>query len=344
MEKIVVYGIGKFFHENCEYIHEKYSVVGYVDKLQKMDNHDVSINIDDVVNEYDKILIMVLNINVCFEIITCLMNKGIRPDKILLGFALWGKYSSFSNAYVTDEGKICLVKENIRVMISTEDEFNNVVEVLLLECYKYHLNSNKKEVVFDVGMNIGDSTLYFLNQEKVEKVYSFEPFYKTYCDALENLKKYDGVAQLEMFNYGLSDKNAEQEIVYNYNMSCGQSTIENVNSVAVTNYESWGLLDKEDSRKETISVRKSSEVFENIISLHSNTNLVLKLDCEGEEYGIMEDLSVNGLLNKFSFIMLEWHYKSDAPLLSILEENGFSHFSMKKSLVPALGLIYAWKE
>ena len=168
MEKIVVYGIGKFFCENCEYIHEKYNVVGYVDKLQKMDNNDVSENIDDVVNEYDKILIMALNINVCFEIITCLMNKGIGPDKILLGFALWGKYSSFSNAYVTDEGKICLVRENIRVMISTEDEFNNVVEVLLLECYKYHLNSNKKEVVFDVGMNIGDSTLYFLNQEKVE--------------------------------------------------------------------------------------------------------------------------------------------------------------------------------
>ena len=75
-----------------------------------------------------------------------------------------------------------------KIQVSTEDEFHSVEEVILMNCYQYHLNGDNKEIVFDVGMNIGDSTLYFLQSAKVAKVYGFEPFRKTYMDAINNLK------------------------------------------------------------------------------------------------------------------------------------------------------------
>lgn len=344
MEKVVVYGTGKFFRDNRMKISEKFEIVDYVDKSGKMGESTIPVRIHDVSSTYNKVLVMVSKIGACFEIIRLLLESGIKNDQIILGFRIWGEYSKFTDAYVTEEGKIQLVRNNIRVLVSTEDEFHNVAEVLIMECYKYHLDGNEQEIVFDVGMNIGDATLYFLEQKKVRKVYAFEPFYETYCNALGNLKKYADSEKLEVFQYGLSNRNTRKEIIFNSEMSCGQSTLADINDIAISNYIDLGLLKPKESRKEFIEVRKSSEVFEHLMSGHSKEKFILKMDCEGEEYGIFGDLAETGILSKFSFIMMEWHYKSERPLLNILEQYGFSYFSMQKSVSPAMGLIYAWKD
>lgn len=344
MDRVVVYGTGKFFQDYKQNISGQFEIADYVDKSGKMGERNIAARIQDVSAEYDKVLVMVSKIGPCFEIIRQLLDNGIKNDEIILGFHLWGEYSKFSDAYVTEHGKIQLVKDNIRVLVSTEDEFHNVAEVLVLECYKYHLDGNVPEVVFDVGMNIGDATLYFLEQEKVKKVYAFEPFYETYCRAMENLKRYENSERLEVFQYGLSNINVRKELIFNPEMSCGQSTLADINDIAVSNYIDWGLFKPEESRKEIIEIRRSSEVFSKLMAENPFAKFILKLDCEGEEYGIFDDLAKSGLLKKFSFIMLEWHYKSDKPLIDILKENGFSYFSMQKCVVPAMGLIYAWVE
>ena len=85
-----------------------------------------------------------------------------------------------------------------------------------------------------------------------------------------------------------------------------------------------------------------AEVFLPIIQNHPECNIVLKMDCEGEEYGIMEELSEKGILNMISFIMLEWHYKGKDSLLTCLEKLGFSYWCNDKT--KDMGLIYAYRE
>ena len=49
------------------------------------------------------------------------------------------------------------------------------------------------------------------------------------------------------------------------------------------------------------------------------------MDCEGEEYQIMNRLSQANILNEFSFIMLEWHYLGNKSILDLLKAAGFSY-------------------
>lgn len=343
MEKIIVYGVGKLYFDNQEHIKKTYDIVGYVDKLAQIDDMLIFREIDEVTCKYDKILIMVSTISSVFDIIHYLLACGIDAEDITLGFALYGTYKHDIDAYATSDGKIHIRKDEIDIAISTEDEFHNVADTLIMECYKYHLNSERREVVFDVGMNIGDAVLYFLEKEKVDKVYGFEPFLNTYSNALANLTKYMNGGKVEIFNYGLSDRDCRLKIPYNSNMSCGQSTINNINEIAIATYNEWGLLDEEQTHVEEIVVKKSSKVLSELMNKHNNVNFILKMDCEGEEYGIFKDLSDSGVLANFSCIMLEWHYKSEDILLSILKKNNFSFFSIKKSRNPELGLIYAWR-
>ena len=196
-------------------------------------------------------------------------------------------------------------------------------------------------MIFDIGMNIGDSVLYFLNRKKVEKVYGYEPFKKTYLKAKNNLKRYlDYREKLEIFQFGISNANEKRIIGFNDNMTCGQSTIENVREDAFLFYKSKGLVKIADEEKEEIEVRKASEVFTPIIDKYSRYNLILKMDCEGEEYGIIEELLDEKILNKFSFIMLEWHYRGKENILQLLKMAEFSYWCCDKT--KDMGMIYAY--
>ncbi len=344
MKKVLIYGVGKFCRQYIEQVKGKYQIVGYIDRSGCFEGNEIPTSVSQFEGDYDYILIMVINIHACFEITTQLLKDNVPHDKIILGFSLWGPFSICDSISVTTNGKYLLEKDGIKVQVSTEDEFHSVEEVLLMKCYQYHLNGNSKEIVFDVGMNIGDSTLYFLNCPKVEKVYAFEPFRKTYMDAMENLKGHLSTSRLSTFQLGLSDHDEEKSAMFNQDMTCGQSTIDSINQNAVQNYIDWGLLQEENNQTEIIQLRKSSQIFSDIMEKHPNCQFVLKMDCEGEEYAIFKDLDQTGVLNKFNFIMMEWHYRGTEFLLECLSNNGFSYFTMQKCLQPALGLIYAWKE
>ena len=344
MKKVLVYGVGYFFENHEEQLRENYEIVGYVDRSGNFRGQEIPVHINEFKGEYDAIVIMVSKISICFEITAQFLKSNIPCDQILLGCSLWGEYSLYDSIKVLANGKYLLEKDALKVQVSTEDEFMNVTEVLLMHCYQYDLRGGEKEIVFDVGMNIGDATLYFLKRDHVEKVYAYEPFKKTYDDALLNLKEYLDSPRLAVFQFGLSDHEEETSIAFHQNMSCGQSTICSVNERAMQNYGDWGLLQDKEAQSELIHIRKSSEIFSDIMAAHPHCRFILKIDCEGEEYAIFRDLDRAGLLKRFHFVMAEWHYNGAEPLLDCLKKSGFSFFTMQKSLQPELGLVYAWKD
>lgn len=340
-EKIVVYGLGEFWHQYGGELEKEYDIVQYCDRTAKIKGLSICRTIDDI-NKNCKIFIMISQIHIIFEVINNFAMSGIMPQNINFGISRW-RYSKLERMYVDDQFRVHIVHNNINLIINSEDEFYNAIDTILLECYKYHINSNKSEVVFDVGMNIADSTIFFSKMPKVKKVYGFEPFEKTFHSAIENIELNNVRNNIEVFKFGLSGTELTKYIDYGNNMSCGQSTIDVINEENIRQYEEWGLIKREELTSENIILKQSSSVLAELMNKNPESNYILKCDCEGEEYSIFENLSETGIIREFSLILLEWHYKGSERLIELLKENGFSFVSCEKELIPALGLIYAWK-
>lgn len=236
-------------------------------------------------------------------------------------------------------GKIRFTIHGISICLKNTDEFYNSLDTLYNQCYAYFINNGKKDVVIDVGMNIGDSTLFFLNNDNVDAIYAYEPFIDTFNEAKENLKSFLDSKRLKMFQFGLSSETCSKKIRFQRSMSCGQSTNEDINNIAYADYRKKGLVEGEIS-EENIILKDVVPIFENIISKYKEKNIVLKMDCEGEEYGIIKRLNEYKILEKIDFIMLEWHYKGREEILSILQKAGFSYWFYDKN--DNMGLVYAW--
>jgi len=176
----------------------------------------------------------------------------------------------------------------------------------------------------------------------VEKIYGYEPFAKTFVRAKENLRRYLGTGKIQIFQQGISNENAERSISFNVDMTCGQSTLVDVRQYAYCRYKEWGLVQEKCEQVEQIEVRRASEVFAPILKAYPYHNIILKLDCEGEEYNIVEELFQSGILDKFSFIMLEWHYKGKDIILDYLEKAGFSWWCNDRNA--ETGLVYAYQK
>lgn len=345
-EKILIYGLGNFYFQNEEEINRKYCIEAFVDKNKHgwyagkeiIDIHRIK------ERKCEKILIMIQNIQECINVAKELIAYGIKADNLFFGISFYGSYAkNIDNILALPDGCLSVSIGKIIVKVRSLDEFNNIYEVLVNHIYNYFINNDKKDIIFDVGMNIGSASLFFLNCENVQKIYAFEPFKETYIAALDNLNKYmQNEDQIEAFQFGISEINEKRWINFNSDMTCGQSTIADVRKRAYEIYQSLGVIKTEKEKQELIEVRDAVEVFLPIIQKHTDCNIILKLDCEGEEYGIIEKLFNDGMLPYFTFIMLEWHYKGKDSILSKLKKSGFSFWCSDKD--ENVGLIYAFKE
>lgn len=344
-EEILIYGVGNFFSQFEKTINDKYEVVAFIDKKKEGWHSGKKIIHINEINDYKYkyIVIMLYDIQECLCVSRNLLMGGVDCEKILLGHSLYGYYSQRVNRIsILSNGNMELMVGKINLQVRSKDEFNNVLEVLVNHVYHYYINNEKNDIVLDVGMNIGSASAYFINNEKTEKVFAYEPFGETFAVAKDNLKEYLLKSdKIEIFQYGISDENAERTVGFNVNMTCGQSTIGSVREYAYGRYMAMGLVDSENEKNEIVHVRKASEVFRPIMQKYPLCNIVLKMDCEGEEYGILENLHGEGILSDFAFIMMEWHYKGKEECLRYLREAGFSYWCNDES--DDIGVIYAYK-
>ena len=85
-----------------------------------------------------------------------------------------------------------------------------------------------------------------------------------------------------------------------------------------------------------------NKVFELVISENPGAKILLKLDCEGEEYAIFKMLKESTYLNNVDIAIIEWHEKGSTAIEKVLIENKFrlrhEHHVSENS-----GMIYATK-
>lgn len=340
-KRAIIYGIGNFWRKIKEKVLEQYDIAAYADRNVRPEENILSVS-EAIGCLYDVIIIALEDIGGCFTVIKDLFSSYHVPyEKMVLGHFFWENHERLS---VDIGGAILYKTDNLAILTENVDEFNNIRSIFAEQLYSYDLGDTKEEIAIDIGMNIGGASLFFLKEKRVRKVYAYEPFEDTFKQAQRNFERngYHNSERLEIFPYGISDKTEERKLLYNEDMSCGQSTIIETNQLAREIYEKWGLLDKKTDRMEIIQVRDIKEVLEEIYGCHIKENIILKIDCEGEEYPIFKRMDQCGLFNRISVIMMEWHYQGEESLVEILKRNKFGYFNFKQNNRD-MGFIYAIK-
>ena len=165
--------------------------------------------------------------------------------------------------------------------------------IFLLEDYSF-LRCDGKDVV-DIGANIGDSAIYFaLNNAK--RVIALEPYPHSYSSAEANVKNNDLGNVITLINAGYGD---DSTIIVNeaFNNNVGSDLIASEQGINIPLYSLKSLIER-----------------------YNMQSPVLKMDCEGCEYNLLNE--ADEVIKRFKRIQIEYHYGYE-KLKSKLEKAGF---------------------
>ena len=97
-----------------------------------------------------------------------------------------------------------------------------------------------------------------------------------------------------------------------------------------------------------VQIISIKDVLNNIIQENPGKPIYIKLDCEGEEYAIMNSIEDNGLFEKISGFIIEWHLKGPDSLISVLSKSNYTMLHFLRHIDIGVkeaekGMIYAFK-
>lgn len=185
-------------------------------------------------------------------------------------------------------------------------------------------------IMIDIGANLGFTSLRLATEQHIKKIYAFEPFSPTYKLALDNLNQNPQYSKkIQIFNFGLSNKDFIKKIHYNPDFPGSMSTIKD-------QFENSQII-------ETVHLKKASDIIKKILKTEGGGNLFMKIDCEGAEKEIIPDLANSGILKQIKLIIMEWHFESPKRLIEILNNEGFV-VTCQNDVIDKLGTITAFRK
>lgn len=210
---------------------------------------------------------------------------------------------------------IFLKKNDLTIRVETEEELFIINEVFIENVYK--IESKSDYIVCDIGMNVGITSLFFSQFDNIKLIYGFEPLKPTF--------------ECAGFNFALNKKNMPKIRPYNYGLSSADKLLQinydpyNKGNVGIKNMH---LAIKKNAQFEEIELKEASKTLLEIINAHPSKNILVKIDCEGSEYDIIENLASASILRSFNMFIIEWHnmdnHKSRIHnMINCLKENNF---------------------
>ena len=157
---------------------------------------------------------------------------------------------------------------------------------------------NGKTIV-DIGANIGDSSIYFV-KKGAKHVFAFEVNPALYGIALDNIHI-----------------NKMEELITIKNLGIGKGEAQ----IDPENLGKGGFQIEKGGKGLTIPLCSLEEISKYLVNLLKNSELVLKIDCEGCEYDAILSTSTSTLAI-YGSIIGEYHY-GFAPIKQKLERAGF---------------------
>ena len=196
-----------------------------------------------------------------------------------------------------------MIKKYITLIIlKIFDYYHNKKIINFLKTKITHIN-----ILFDIGAHKGESIGFFINNFKVNYIYSFEPSLNNYNELKKNTFNYNKrfkKINFKIYNYGFGEK--KTDLTFNQTIESSSSTFNKIN--IDSKYYNKKILYlkayKGSFFKETLSKLDTLDnfFFENKIS---SVDLI-KLDTEGYEFFILKGFVKN--FHKVKFIIFEHHY------------------------------------
>ncbi|MCH9660647.1 MAG: amino acid adenylation domain-containing protein [Bacteroidetes bacterium] len=118
--------------------------------------------------------------------------------------------SKYRKNILKDEFELVRLNEDLNVATFNKSELEFLHhEIFQSNIYANGIDIKKDDVIFDVGSNIGISSIYFAKQAKDLTIYSFEPIGKLYDLLNLNLFIYSNVAKFRTFDIGIGSENLD---------------------------------------------------------------------------------------------------------------------------------------
>lgn len=163
------------------------------------------------------------------------------------------------------------------------------------------LNVDGKDVL-DIGGNIADSAISFAIRG-AKKIIGIEPYHVHYKFAIENIALNKLTNHIIFLNGGAGKENSELSIADWDNVNAASSIQQENNGIKINIYS-----------------------LKHLVTQFNLVNPILKMDCEGCEYEIINEENID-VLRVFSEIFMEYHFGS-VDLEKLLLKSGFSILSI----------------
>lgn len=226
-------------------------------------------------------------------------------------------------------------------------------EIFLKKCYDV-LEFKEGTVIFDVGANIGLSTMYFNQRAKNLNIFSFEPVPQIFEILKHNCSLVDNGNQLHLINKGLGAH--PETIAMNYLQSA--SAMSSLHAFDVEKKRAHDYIYKQKAgifkgiaryfleKQMDNAVKTNVEIttLSDVISAHQITQIdLLKIDVEGFEENVLQGIQPEhfGII-QYIIIEIETFRKGRKErIMKILEDN---HFMIVKEDDDAhWGILFAQK-
>ena len=239
-------------------------------------------------------------------------------------FKNWHIYPKVYYNLINDEYVIFETKTNLKIKIRTDStDLMALTNVWMINEYSIEdFQIAQNDTIIDIGAHIGLFSLLVSQFCKTGKIFSFEPIGDNFDLLISNLKL-NHIENIHPFNFAVSKNTSNVNLFLNSDQSAHSIFSSDSESITVQSISLQRILD------------------ENKIS----SCKLLKLDCEGAEYEIIESLP-SDLFTKINKTAIEYHMVDTKPELLEQLINKFKQFSFSvhtRSLFADIGFLFAKK-
>ena len=254
------------------------------------------------------------------------MNSIITKIKILIKaanvFKNWYLYPLVYFKIIRRDYVIFETYSGLKIKLRTRStDLMALTNVWLVEEYSnFRINDN--DIIIDIGAHIGLFTLYASQYCKNGIIFCFEPVEENYSVLLDNITQ-NNLKNVKSFKSAVS-KSESTITIYRNKDEAGHSMFSS-NSHAL--------------KVDSISLKKI--IDENSIDRCD----LIKLDCEGAEYEIIESLPLE-YFKKISKMIIEYHFADSNPKLVNEIITKLKNVSFKMLTIPSssdMGMLYVEK-
>jgi len=240
-----------------------------------------------------------------------------------------GRNGVFEMLFYISKSDLLTLKTKDGIIVETNRDYGTFIDVFLNKLYSLPFQINNDFCVFDLGMNRGYASLFFANYPNCKEVFGFELVPKTYEWAVRNFAMNPTlVSKITPHCFGMWNEDREIEIRFR-----DYDVYTTIDSLLL---DSPGIKKSFKNIKSQIcnaKVKKASTEISNILrDIPAERMKVLKIDIEGSEYVVFEDLHTHNILDEFDLIIGECHNGMDG-LNKYMNNFNLIHKSKSEGLI-----------